>query len=188
MTSQPISGNQYFAKVSNSDNQPSTILNGVNQVIVDLQVPASDGALNKVSPVGANVTLSDAQLLSFVTPGFLLVKGSGLTAARSLLLGADTSARALQLKNLLLTNGVHRRLLKFEHCGAANAAFALSLANSSGTSNNVQVSVNGGAVASTQVLMDVSAVDNAYVVVQEGTPGVPGEEAILFNIVYAADV
>lgn len=186
-TTFPIAGNQWFAKVSNTDLDATTLLHGVEAVVTALEVPTSTGALPVVTPVGADIALSDAQLQSLVNPGFLLMDLDGLTAARSLTFGADTSARALALKQLLgLTEGVKARLLTFKQISGPAAAFALSIGNTSATSTNVKFSLNGGAVADTQVLAVSTADDDAYVVVSSTAPTTAGQEAILFNIVHQA--
>lgn len=179
-----IAGNNGFSKVFNHDLEPQTLLAGVAGTVAALTVPAGAGALPVAVPVGADITLTDAMLQSMVNPGFLRVDASEMKAAHSLFLGADSAARATQLLALLgISGSVTSRLVKFDQVGGVNDAFALNLASTAATANNVQVSISGGAVSFSQILDVASTSGSAYMVVSKGVPATAGEACILFNII-----
>jgi hypothetical protein len=187
-TVSPITGNQYFSVVKNLEVDPTHLLKGVESVVTALQVPGDNGALPVATGVATTVVLSNEQLDSFLTPGFLLTDVSGLTSPVLLSLGADTAVRAAELIRLLkLNQNTPSRLLKFEQTGGATAAgFAASLGNSTGTSLYVKVCVAGGAPSGSVSLFPASSVGNAYVVVSLTSPATTQpitDPAILFNVV-----
>ena len=196
-TVSPIAGNQYFSVVKNLEVDPTHLLKGVESVVASLQVPGDNGALHVVTAVATTVVLSNEQLDSFISPGFLLTDVSGLTASVVLSLGADTAVRAAELIKLLrLSQNTPSRLLKFEQTGGNTpAVFAAVLGNStggtapgSGTSLYVKVCTAGGPTSGSASLFPSSSVGNAYVVVSLTSPATTQpitDPAILFNVVRA---
>jgi len=188
-TVSPITGNQYFSVVKNLEVDPTHLLKGVESVVTALQVPESSGALPVATPITGTYALSDAELSSFVNPGFLLLDGDGLTGVTTLTLGADTAARALQLIRLLkLNQNTPSRLLKFEQVAGANTAFALSMGNTSATALHIKCSLAGGTPAAVVQIMESLAVGNVYVVASLTSPATSQpvtDPAILFNVVRA---
>ena len=192
-TVSPITGNQYFSVVKNLEVDPTHLLKGVESVVTALQVPGDNGALHVVTAVATTpLALSNDQLDSFISPGFLLTDVSGMTASILLSLGADTAVRAAELIRLLkLNQNTPSRLLKFEQTGGATAAFLASLGNSTGTSLYVKVCVAGGAPSGSVALFPASSVGNAYVVVSLTSPATTQpitDPAILFNVVRAPTI
>lgn len=179
-----ISGNKSFTKVASTSTQPSAIVQSVDAVVQDLVTPPGSGQIPLIAPTGTSVTLSDDDLRSMAA-GILRLKGSGLTADNvALTLGEDTAARAKQLLALLgINDQVKSRFVRVSHVGAAHAAHAISLQNTSGTQNYVQVRLNGGAIANTQILAVASASGDGFIEVSRGISGVAGQEpAVVFNI------
>jgi len=130
----------------------------------------------------ANVALSDDQLRQAANGG-LYIDASGLDAARSLTVGADTAARALAIQTLFgLTTVNDSVTLKFPYT-VTGAAFALSLANVTGTSIYVKVSILGGTADDTQQLATVSASANTLNMVQVTAGNVTAAaNTVTFNI------
>lgn len=167
-----------------NENVTANILNDQTcSTIVNLGVRDDQTVFHPV-PVGANIVLSDAELLYSVRQS-LIVNATGMTAARSLTLGADTPARAKQLQDLFGITRTGGNVVMKLHLYGTQAAFALNLANTSGTANNVRVTLNGGGAASTQILSVVSAVGalGDMVVWVIGDNITPGAEVITFNII-----
>jgi len=193
-TVSPITGNQYFSVVKNLEVDPTHLLKGVESVVTALQVPGDNGALHVVTAVATTpLALSNDQLDSFISPGFLLTDVSGMTASILLSLGADTAVRAAELIRLLkLNQNTPSRLLKFEQTGGATPALLVaSLGNSTGTSLYVKVCVAGGAPSGSVALFPASSVGNAYVVVSLTSPATTQpitDPAILFNVVRAPTI
>lgn len=135
-------------------------------------------------PTTDDWVLTDAALL-YASRQMLIINATGMTAARSLTLGADTAARALELQQLFGINRFGGNVVLKMHTYGTQAAFALSLANTSGaTAAHVGVRLNAGAAANTQVLSVASAVENLgniviWVIADNVTPGA---ERIDFNI------
>jgi hypothetical protein len=142
-----------------------------------------------VAPTTANVALSTDELRQAAL-NTLFVNAAGLTAARTLTIGADTVANAKQLLAYFgMTTVGQSSVLRLQYIITA-AAFTLSLANTSGTANNVTVSLSGGAGAATQVIGVASATSqNGEIIIQARATNVTaGTEAINFNVVRQAIV
>jgi hypothetical protein len=190
-----VDGNQSYTTVHNAI-QKTDIVDQVDSIVVGSKLPSNFvlanspvvGELPLANPTVADIDLTQggsaagsSYLQSFVAPGFLLIRGAGMTANRFLTLGADTAANAAYLiQNLGLTEGSPSRLLEFRQIGAAMAAYTLSISNTSGTSNYVQFQTAGGAVSSAQPIYAASTLGWAYVIAQRLSP-----TSIIFNVVYS---
>ena len=180
--------NDSFRKIADTVVSASTVANPLK---------ANNIASNFLSSSLVNATLANVSLTA--NPGLLkiardqalLVKFDAAAAApRSLTLGADTATNARNLQSVLALKQLGDQIvLRFINNSSALPPFTLSLANTSGTSTNVQVSLRGGAAAATQVLfaaagaipIDVTPSGVAYVVAT-ATNVTVGSEVIQFDI------
>ena len=183
-----MSGNAQFTKIVKTEYSPTLLASGVD--VLRSNETSCVGALSSgalvVAAVGTGLALTDTMLSSLVNPGFLLL-GPSSGGSPVLTLGADTSARATALLDLLGVEPNKPRLLNFKHWGLVNAG-VINLANDTAsgtpTSNNVQVSLSGGAKAAIQALsVGAAATTDAWVIAKVGTPTTAGEASILFDIV-----
>lgn len=186
--------NSSYTKVKNSVQagviKPSVVSGSMVSDSADASVIARANAVRSVAavtPTTANLTLSDAQLLE-AQASILTIDGAGLTAARSLLLGSDTYARAAALQSLLGITSTSQKVFLRMHLIETSAAFALSLANADGTTVAVTVALVGGAGAATQVMAASTATTtNGDILIMVTAASVtPLAETIKFDILKAA--
>ena len=173
-----------FRKIANTVVDSSSVSTPIDANIVSVALTATFNVILTV----ANV---DLKLFPRGTP--ILLDVSGMTAARSLTLGADTAANARNLQNILGLNHVDDQiLLTFINVGANIGIYDCSLANTSAgpaTFANVAILLNGVTTAASQVLTNTAvagagnmATGVAYVVAT-ATNVTSGSEVIQFNII-----
>jgi hypothetical protein len=185
----PVSGNNGYTSIQNTVVSASTILSAVKPAqMAQLVASGSVPLASTLAVTTANVALWETQFLQALNG--LYVNASGLTAARSLTVGADTVANARGLQALFGLNTVGASVTLSFPYAAVGAAFALSLATTSATFANVGISLHGGAVAASQVLAAASATTtNGQNVVQlVATNVTSGSQAVTFNIIRAGFV
>lgn len=183
-----MSSNQYFTQINNALLDGNTMLSSLTGPDVNALLFA--GAISRnpiitVAGTGTTYALTAADLIQ-ATNNVQLVNGSGLTAVASLTLGSDLPATAAQYVNLFqLTSGSGGKvLMRFQVDQKAQAAFNLSLANNSGTSNYVVVQLSGASSAGTQVLLSSSATAGTQNCVELWATNITsGSQAVVFNVV-----
>ena len=144
--------NDSFRKIVDTVVDTSSVANPLKA----LNVSNSFQATANVTLTTTNVDLTPSLVLPPVDK-VITLDVSGMTAARSLTVGTDTASNAKNLRNLLrLRNSGDQVVLRFLNQGANISAFNCSLANTSGTSNNVIVLLNSAAPGSTQVLTNTA--------------------------------
>lgn len=182
----PYRNNDGFSKVEDTVFTPSALAAVVPAVVKPSAVPANGVLI--VAPTTADVALTPAMLMQLQQDGLLLWRGDGMSANRSVLLGADTNTNAADLAAYLGLDEASPRLLHFKQISPPSANFSLSLANSSGSSTWVQVSYNGDTPSDSKTLALSLAVSDAYVLVSKTRTNDTNfnEGAILFNIVCQA--
>lgn len=176
--------NQYYTKVNNTVVDALAVSNALTPDQWKNLVLSSflGGTMTPVAPTTANVALGSINLASgLITQIF--VDGSGLTAARALTIGADTAVNAATLLayfGLLAVGDCVR--LRFA-TSVTSAAYAIALANTSGTSTYVKITTNAGVSASTQELFASGALANVTQDVTIKAVNVTaGSEAISFIV------
>ena len=173
-----------FRKIANTVVDSSSVSTPIDANIVSVALPVTFNVI---------LTVANVDLKLFPrgeTP--ILLDVSGMTANRSLTLGADTAANARNLQNILGLNHVDDQiLLTFINAGANIGTFDCSLANTSSppTFANVAILLNGVTTAASQVLTNTAvagagnmATGVAYVVAT-ATNVTSGSEVIQFDII-----
>ena len=127
--------------------------------------------------------ITTEELLCMAQKGVLLIRHSGLTSNLSLHLGADTAIRANELLTIFnLTDTTTKRLIRVTPTVAV-LTYSISLANSTGSSNNVKISEQGGGHSDTRLLITGAAKGDAYILISK-----PGNDQILFDIICRSTV
>jgi hypothetical protein len=174
----------YYSRVSNTTISGAALLSTLTGE--DVNALNFQGKLTR-NPTIALTTANHALTVDELVQSVLdeqLVDGTGLTAARSLTLGPDSSSQARALINLFdLRVGRGPVLMNFAVGVSSCTAYAVSLANTSGTQTYVQLKASNSTAAATQTLFAASALAGSSRTVEvTATSVASGSEVVIFNL------
>ena len=152
------------------------------------------GNIIQLKSGAVDATPTNTQLSFIADKGILFINADSTAAAATIILGADTSARAGELLSLFnINDSVTSRLIKIIILAKSAAGGTIAIKNSSAgnTKTNVQfktfdvatnLPVVNASASNTAFIADAIGVTDGYILVTKGSPTTTGENAILFTV------